>query len=73
MKIKLKSTLYFEFCFVSKLIFDLEMAIEIRRVHKRFIRLPITLLLCALKFFDLNFLFIEKVQAFLDLILSRRL
>jgi len=41
-KIKLKSTLYFDFCFVQRL-FDLEI-IEIRQVHKRFIKLPITLL-----------------------------
>ena len=43
MKIKLKSTLYVDFCFVLK-IFNLEIAIEIRQVHKRFIKLPITLL-----------------------------
>ena len=38
MKIKLKSTLYFDG------LFDLEIAIEIRQVHKRFIKLPITIL-----------------------------
>ena len=43
MKIKLKSTLYFDFCFFQRL-FDLEIAIEIRQVHKRFIKSPITLL-----------------------------
>ena len=38
MKIKLKSTLYFDG------LFDLEIAIEIRQVNKRFKKLPITLL-----------------------------
>ena len=37
MKIKLESTLYF----------DLGMTIEIRQVHKRFIKLPLTLLILA--------------------------
>ena len=43
MKLKLKSTLNFDFCFVQSL-FDLETAIEVRQVYKRFIKLPITLL-----------------------------
>ena len=34
MKIKLKATFYFDFCFVLKLIFDLETAIEIRQSIK---------------------------------------
>jgi len=34
MKIKLKSTLYFDFCFVSKLIWSKEIAIEIRKYTK---------------------------------------
>jgi len=33
MKIKLKSTLYFDFCFVSRLIWSIEIAIEIRELH----------------------------------------
>ena len=33
MKIKLKSTLYFDFCFVSKLIWSIEIATEIRQVR----------------------------------------
>ena len=40
MKIKLKSTEYF----FQSLLLDLEIAIEIRQVHKRFIKLTITLL-----------------------------
>jgi len=57
MKIKLKSTLYFDFCFFQSL-FDLEIAIEIRQVNKRFIKLPKTLLFGSqcYKFSDLNFL-----------------
>ena len=43
MKIKLKSTLFFTSALFQSL-FDLEIAIEIRQVHKRFIKLPITLL-----------------------------
>ena len=47
-------------------LFDLETAIEIRQVHKRFIKLPITFILTrrAIKFLDLNFLNISKVLAF---------
>ena len=37
----MESRLYFDFCFVS---FGLEIEIEIRQVHKRFIKLPIPLL-----------------------------
>ena len=38
MKMKLKSTLYFDFCFVLTCFFDLiEIVIEIRQVPKRFI------------------------------------
>ena len=54
----------------------MEIAIEIRQVHKRFIKLPITLIFLArraIKFLDLNFLYISKVLAFLDLILCRAL
>ena len=49
-------------------LFDLETAIEIRHVHKGFIKLPISLVLerRAIKFLDLNFLYISKVLAFLD-------
>ena len=61
----MKSTLHFNFCFIQSL-FDLETAIEIRQVHKRFIKLPITFILTqrAIKFLDLNFLNISKVLAF---------
>ena len=43
MKLKLKSTLYFDFALFQSL-FYLETAIEIRQVHKRLIKLPLTLL-----------------------------
>ena len=71
MKIKLKLTLYFDFCFVTKLIY-LEIAINIRQVHKLFIKSLISIILArrAIKFFNLNFLCISKVLAFLDYILS---
>ena len=35
LKIKLKSTLYFDFCFVSKLIWSIEIAIEIRQLYTK--------------------------------------
>ena len=68
MKIKLKSIL-------TSALFDLEPAIEIRQVHKRFIKLVITyntiiLPRHAIQFLDLNVLYISKVLAFLDYILS---
>ena len=43
MKITLKSTLYLTSALFQRL-FDQEIAIEIRQVHKVFIKLPITLL-----------------------------
>jgi len=44
-KIKLKSTLYIDFTSaLFQSLFDLEIAIEIRQVHKSFIKLTITLL-----------------------------
>ena len=53
-------------------LFDLEIAMEIRQVPKRFIKLPNTIILArrAIKFLDLNFLYISKVLVFLDYILS---
>ena len=60
MIIKLKSTLYFDFCFQS--LFDLEIAIEVRQVRKCFIKLPtyntIIILFCYIVFvlkFSLSF------------------
>ena len=47
-------------------LFDPEIAIGICQVHKRFAKLPITLLL----FWHLNVLYISKVLTFLDYILS---
>ena len=71
MKIKLKSILTSA---LFQSLFDLEPAIEIRQVHKRFIKLVITyntiLARHAIKFLDLNVLYISKVLAFLDYILS---
>ena len=43
MKIKLKLTLYFTSALFQSL-FDLGIAIEIRQIYKRFIKLPITVL-----------------------------
>ena len=73
MKIELKSTLYFDFCFVSLSLFDLEIAIEIRQAYKRFRKLPyntIILAHCAIKFLDLNFLCVSEVFTYLDYIFS---
>ena len=61
MDIKLKSTLYISISALFQSLFDLETAIEIRQVHKRFIKLPnayntIILARRALKFLGLNFL-----------------
>ena len=57
--------LYFDL-FLS--LFYLETAIEIRKVHKHFIKLPRTIFLAqhAITFLDLNFLYISKAFAFLD-------
>ena len=53
-------------------LFYLETAIEIRKVHKHFIKLPRTIFLAqhAITFLDLNFLYISKAFAFLDHIFS---
>ena len=49
-------------------LFDLETAIELRQVHKRFIKLLKTLILArrAMKFLESKFLYISKVLVFLD-------
>ena len=71
---KLKSTLYFDFCFLFQSLFDLKMTIEKRQVHKRFIKLSKHYYYGttrAIKFLDLNFLYIspklgEKLILILD-------
>ena len=50
-------------------LFDLEIVIEINQAHTRFIKLPYNTRR-AIKFLNLNFLYILKVLAFLDCILS---
>ena len=49
-------------------LFDLETAIELRQVHKHFIKLLKTLILArrAMKFLESKFLCISKVLVFLD-------
>ena len=72
MKIKLKSTLYFDFCFVSKLIWCRNSdwnKISTQTFHK-ITYSAIILARCALKFLDLNFLYFSKVLVFFDYILS---
>ena len=72
MKIKLKSTLYFDFCFVSKLIWSRNShwnKTSTQTFHKITYN-TIILARRAIKFLDLNFLYISKVLAFLDYILS---
>ena len=59
MKIKFKSSLYLTYVLFQSL-FDIEISIEIRQVHKRFIKLPIgfnTIILArrAIKLLDINF------------------
>ena len=59
MKIKFKSSLYLTDVLFQSL-FDIEISIEIRQVHKRFIKLPIgynTIILArrAIKLLDINF------------------
>ena len=72
MKINLKLTFILTSALFQRL-FDLETAIKLRQLHKRFIKLityTITLLFWQDVFLDLNLLYISKVLAFLDYILS---
>ena len=72
MKIKLKSTLYFDFCFVSKLIWSRNShwnKTSTQTFHKITYN-TIILARRAIKFLDLNFLYISKVLVCLDYILS---
>ena len=70
-KIKLKSTLYFDFCFVSKLV-DLELARNkpSTQMSHKITYNTIILAKHDIKFLDLNFLCILKALALLDCILS---
>ena len=70
MKIELRSNILNSALFQS--LFDLKIPIEISQVHNRFIKLSYTIILAqrAVKFLDLNYLYISKVLAFLNYILS---
>ena len=68
MKIKLKSILYFDFCFVLKLILYRNShwnKTSTQTFHKIIFN-TIILARRAIKFLDLNFLYISMVLAFLD-------
>ena len=66
MKIKFNSTLYFDFCFVSKLIWSRNRYVNktsTQTFHKSTLN-TIILAWRAIKFLDLNFLYNSKVLAF---------
>jgi len=75
MKIKLKLTLYFDFFLVSKLIWSRNSPWNktSTQMFQKITYNTIILVQRAIKFLNLNFLYISKVLVFLDYILSRAL